>query len=323
MKHHFGDYPERSLGHWQMLPNRDRYRHGMPEDVTGLDAAVALSLTRHHANWREALTLPRLAEVTLHEPSTEQIAALPGFAHVKRLRITHARVEDLEVLAGLAVEELVLEYVSGFADLSPIARMPALRSLHLENLRGVTDFAPLAQAKGLRYLGIRGTDDWRQPVQPVAFLQGLARLEALVLGQVRVQGEELVDALLTLPALRLIHVPRGAFAVQTYARIEALLPHVAGTVFAPVWADVVVVKPLPPHDFRARLPPEELKANHPEVMIFEGGHRVYHEPEDLTYFFLDKGVRSIKCNAKGAHDKADAARVAYAALKDQARKGVL
>ena len=79
------------------------------------------------------------------------------------------------------MRELVLEYVSGFYDLSPLKELKSLKSAHFENLRRVSDFSGLSGIASLRYLGINGTLDWDQPIKDFEFLRDLGALEALKL----------------------------------------------------------------------------------------------------------------------------------------------
>ena len=116
-----------------------------------------------------------------------QIAASMGLGALKRLRLTHARPKSLDFVRGHeALEELVLEYVSGVDDLRPVAVLPNLRALHLENLRRMRDFSGLADAAKLRYLSVDGTFDWAQPISSLAFVSSLRALEHFRLGSVRV-----------------------------------------------------------------------------------------------------------------------------------------
>lgn len=70
-------------------------------------------------------------------------------------------MKNTNFLAELPLlQELVLEYVSGFCDLSPLRELKSLRSAHFENLRIVSDFSGLSGIASLRYLCISGTLDW-------------------------------------------------------------------------------------------------------------------------------------------------------------------
>jgi hypothetical protein len=179
--------------------------------------------------------LPRLEELTLHEPTGEQLDAAGALTRIKRLRITHARPKDIRFISGMrSVEELVLEYISGFNDLSPLAGLKRLRALHLENLRRVEDFGGLAGIKSLRYLAIHGTLDWNQPIADVEFLRGLRSLEELALFQTKIRARypAMLPAL-TLKKLRTLRVHSSYLPTEECALLEAGLPKVKGTQWGP------------------------------------------------------------------------------------------
>nr|WP_254846959.1 hypothetical protein [Leptospira alexanderi] len=57
---------------------------------------------------------------------------------LKKLRITHVRPKTIDFLIKLQnVEELVLEYVSGFESVGPIGELKNLKALHIENFRKI------------------------------------------------------------------------------------------------------------------------------------------------------------------------------------------
>jgi len=145
MKHHFADMLDRSGGYWTMTPNQARWRCHFGDLADAPGDVSRLMITRDDRNWRKALDCQNLVELTLHEPSQEQLAALPDFPPLKALRISHARPASLAMLESQpALQELVLEYVSRVDDLAPVGALPCLTALHLENLRGVSDFSPSA-----------------------------------------------------------------------------------------------------------------------------------------------------------------------------------
>src|SRR5271166_4023964 len=141
MRHHFGDLLDRDGGYWTILPNKDRYAFCIGDVPVGSKEVTIVTIGKADKNWSRALTLPNLEELTLHEPTKEQLDAIGEIHSVTRLRITHARPRTIEFIQSMtAVEELVLEYVSGFSDLSPLQALKRLRALHLENLRRVANF---------------------------------------------------------------------------------------------------------------------------------------------------------------------------------------
>ena len=185
MRHHFADLLDREGGYWTITPNRERHAYRIGDVPAGSSEITVITLGKEDAGWRRALTLPNLEELTLHEPTQEQLLAIGQLRGVKRMRITHARPKSLDFIRGMtSIEELVLEYVSGFDDLAPLRSFDRLRALHVENLRRVSDFSGLSGLTSLKYLSIYGTLDWKQPIADFEFLRGLPGLEVLGLFQV-------------------------------------------------------------------------------------------------------------------------------------------
>ena len=91
-------------------------------------------------------------------------------------------VQNTELAGEVNLEELILEYVSGFSDLAPLRKLKKLKSVHFENLRRVNDFSTLSGTESLRYIYINGTFDWSQPVEDFDFLSELPNLEIFALG---------------------------------------------------------------------------------------------------------------------------------------------
>jgi hypothetical protein len=158
MRHHFGDFLDRDGGYWTTIPNRERYAYRIGDVPSGSKEVTIVTIGKEDENWLRALTLPNLEELTLHDPTPEQLEAISNLRSLKRLRVTHARPRSIEfIVPMIGVEELVLEYVSGFDDLAPLRGLKRLRALHMENLRRVSDFSGLSGIKSLRYLSIYGT----------------------------------------------------------------------------------------------------------------------------------------------------------------------
>ena len=169
MRHHFGDLLDRDGDYWTIIPNIDRYAYRIGDVPSGSKQVTIVTVGKEDEHWSRVLTLPNLDELTLHAPTPAQVAAIGELRSIKRLRITHARPRSLEFIKSMrSVEELVLEYVSGFSDLSPLQKLKRLRALHIENLRGVSNFSGLSGIASLRYLSINGTLDWKQPIFPPA-----------------------------------------------------------------------------------------------------------------------------------------------------------
>ncbi|WP_324026830.1 hypothetical protein QSV08_04105 [Maribacter sp. BPC-D8] len=111
------------------------------------------------------------------------------------------------------LEELILEYVSGFSDLSPLKKLTKLKSLHFENLRKVKNFDGLSGIKSLRYLYINGTLDWKQPIENFEFLKGLPNLEVLALiWVINKTAYPAFEPIATLKKLKKINIISNMFA---------------------------------------------------------------------------------------------------------------
>ncbi len=280
MKHHFGDMLDREGGYWTMAPNVDRFAYTLDRlPAEAGDIAIA-TIGKHDENWQRILTFANLQEITLHEPSKEQLGAIASLRGLKRLRITHARPNHIEFIGPLAdLEELALEYVSGVSDLSPLRPLTRLRALHLENLRRVKDFSGLSGMQGLRYLHIDGTLDWKQPIENFEFLAALPTLEVLSLGQVITQcGFPAFMPAVGLKNLRRIKIPGNMFSTQEYALLQAAMPHVMGT---------------------------DWKLCEPFYGAFE---------------FLGKGAGRVKCTSPEAFAKCAEFTRRYNAMKEECRK---
>lgn len=318
MKFHWADFLDRESGHWTIIPNAERFKYRFDDVLRAPKSTTILTITRNDLNWKAAAKLPFLEELTLDNPSPEQLEFVSQLWRLKRLRISHARPKTLDMLSRLdQLEELVLEYVSRFSDLSPVGGLKNLRSLYIENLRGVRDFSGLAGAKKLLWFSVSGTVDWRQPISDFNFLAGLERLEILRIGVVRSLAE--TPALLsleTLKHLQMVRVYPAAFPLEEFAMLEATIPHVKGAIRDPAerrhgW------RTIPSNDIRAKLSAEVMADQHPEVMICEDGRRL--EPHFWQYSFLGKGGRLLDCNAKTAEKRVAEHRARYQAALEKFR----
>lgn len=269
MRHHFGDALDRDGGYWTIIPNRERYAYRIGDVPAGSPEVTIVTIGKDDEHWSRALTLPNLEELTLHEPTPEQLLAVQALKSIKRLRITHARPRAIDFISSMSgVEELVLEYVSGFSDLAPVAGLKRLRALHIENLRRVSDFSGLSGAKNLKYLAVNGTLDWQQPIDGFEFLRGLTKLEVFELWQVicRAPYPAMLPAL-SLRKLKTLRLHGSYLATEEYALLEEGLKGVEGATWGPyrTWAGREIE--LPNDDLRAHLPEEVLRARHPEVTV--------------------------------------------------------
>jgi len=268
------------------------------------DTAKIVTFGRDDADWLRVLSMPALEELTLHQPSPEQLKAVEQLPQLRRLRITHARPKSIDVLASLCnLEELILEYVSGFSDLSPLGKLPRLRSLHMENLRKVSDHSGLSDARGLRYLSIYGTLDWKQPINDFEFLHGLTNLEVLALWRVSTKAP--FPALLPLAQaknLKRVRIADDLFATEEYALLQVALPEVEGTGWEPYTRYAYSYLSLADDDPRSTLSDEELGAKHPEVRILYDGRREVADPGSEWFLLLGKGAGRVKCTSPNAAD---------------------
>jgi len=131
MKHHFADLLDREDDYWTIVPNIERYAYAADEVINDKQNAKVVTVNRHDSHWKQIFDLPYLEELTLHEPTKEQVASTKALKHLKRLRLSHFRAKDIEFISTLVnIEELVFEYVSGFSDLSPLRTLTRLKSLH-------------------------------------------------------------------------------------------------------------------------------------------------------------------------------------------------
>lgn len=320
MKHHFGDMLDREGDYWTMVPNRERYAYSIGEIPVGSKEITIVTIGRDEENWERVFTLPNIEELTLHEPTREQLVALSKLSQLKRLRITHARPKDIEFLGELTnVEELVFEYVSGFSDLSPLRRLTKLKALHIENLRKVKSFDGLKGILNLRYLHIDGTMDWKQPIENFMFLEGLPALEVLSLGQIITQAPfPAMLPVLSLHRLNKIKISGNMLAAQEYALLSVGLENVDGANFEAINRVAHFYVELPNNDLRAHLPKDLVKKNHPEVIVYYDGTRKIADPKSEWFEFIGKGAGRAKCTSLKAVEKCAKYEAEFEKMKQQA-----
>lgn len=229
MKHHFADFLDREDDYWTIVPNNERYAYSVDELLNRADneKLVVVTISKDSANWKQIFDLPKLEELTLHEPSSAQVESIKELKNLKRLRLTHFRAKDIEFINELTnIEELVLEYVSGVSDLSPLRNLINLKSLHLENLRRVSNFDGLSGLLSLRYLFISGTIDWKQTIENFGFLSGLPKLEVFALMFIKHKQEyPAFLPILELKNLKRIKIGLGTLETREYAFIQTAQPN--------------------------------------------------------------------------------------------------
>jgi len=232
MKHHFGDFLDRTGDYWTTIPNRERFAFIADFEISNKDEVKILTISKSQdkVHWEQIFECPNLEELTLHDPSKEQVQAIRKLTKIKRLRVTFFRATDIEFIGDLFnLEELILEYVSGFSDLTPLSKLTKLKSLHFENLRRVSNFDGLQGLNSLRYLHIDGTLDWNQPIENFEFVKGLPNLEVFSLGFIINKTEfPAFLPLLHLKKLKKIKIARDTFKSNEFAFLQVALPDVEG-----------------------------------------------------------------------------------------------
>lgn len=237
MKHHFVDLLDRSGDYWTTIPNIERYAYNAETNIVDKENVKILTINKKQHNWHQVFDCKNLEELTLHDPSKEQVQAIAKLNQLKRLRITFFRTADINFIGELEnLEELILEYVSGFTDLSPLSSLSKLKSVHFENLRRVSNFDGLRGLKTLRYLHIDGTVDWNQPIEDFEFLGGLPNLEVLSLGFITIKKKfPAFLPILNLKKLKKIKIGRATLSTNEYAFLQVALPNVQGCSWALYW----------------------------------------------------------------------------------------
>jgi Leucine-rich repeat (LRR) protein len=237
MKHHFGDFLDRTGDYWTIVPNVNRYSFSADSKIKDKSKVKILTISKSDRHWTQAFDCPNIEEVTLHDPSKEQVEQIQQLKQLTRLRVTFFRAKDIEFIGNLHnLEEVVLEYVSGFSDMSPLQRLKKIKSLHFENLRRVSNFDGLRGLKSLRYLHIDGTLDWNQPIGNFEFVKGLPNLEVFSLGFVINKTEfPAFLPLLHLKKLKKLSIVRDTFKTNDFAFLQAAFPKVKGCEWDLFW----------------------------------------------------------------------------------------
>jgi len=239
MKHHFGDFLDRTGDYWTTIPNRERFAFIADFEIANKDEVIILTIskTQDKNHWEQIFDCPNLEEIILHDPSKEQVQAIRRLTNIKRLRVTFFRTTDIEFIGDLHnLEELIFEYVSGFSDLTTLLKLKKLKSIHFENLRRVSNFDGLRGLDSLRYLHIDGTLDWNQPIENFDFLKGLPNLEVFSLGFIINKTEfPAFLPILHLKKLKKIKIGRATFKTNEYAFLTSAIPNIEGCKWDLCW----------------------------------------------------------------------------------------
>jgi len=322
MKHHFGDFLDRTGDYWTTIPNRERFAFIADFEIVNKEEVkiLTISKTQDKNHWEQIFDCPNLEELTLHDPSKEQVQAIRRLTNVKRLRVTFFRAADIEFIGDLHnLEELILEYVSGFSDLTPLAKLTKLKSVHFENLRKVSNFDGLKGTNSLRYLYINGTLDWNQPIDNFEFLSGLPNLEVFSLGWIINKSPfPALISVLTLKKLKKIRLISKTLPTQEFAFLERALPNVQGANNEICRRFAYSSSKLTRDDFRSQLSDEVIKEKHPEVRIIYDGTREINDPSTEWFEFIGKGAGRVKCNSPKADEKIEEFRQKYEQYKIEA-----
>lgn len=321
MKHHFGDFLDRSGGYWTIAPNRERWANHF-EDVNDAPPETSIiTIQKNDKNWPRIQELTDLRELTLHEPSKDQLSSIEKLSNLTSLRITHARPKDLDFLRQLHhLRELVLEYVSGFEHLDPLGDLVELRALHLENLRRVKNYSGLSSSKSLHYLSIDGTFDWKQPIEDMSFLRPLENLEYLRLNNVRVLADTpVLDALVPLKNLKYLNIPMYTLPLEDFAFIEAARSDIEGAVRPAYVVNDANRRPVSKEDIRSRMPESEFLEQR-TGFVADDGARYINEP--MTAFLLGKGTRTLTGAPEKIRKNCDLHESKYRELVRQFREAI-
>jgi len=151
MKHHFADLLDREGNYWTIVPNVKRFAYTLENNKRNDQEIKIVTIEKYDKDWDRIFKMPKLEEITFHEPSKTQLKEIGNLKQIKRLRISYARPKNIEFIADLSnLEEVIFEYVSGFSDLSPFKKLSKLKSLHLENLIRVSNYDGLQGIKTLK-----------------------------------------------------------------------------------------------------------------------------------------------------------------------------
>lgn len=149
-------------------------------DLTGLELAInleSLTLFRNHVRDLSPLSnLTQLRTVTVFSNDIVDLSPLSGVAALEYLYLSLTRITDLTPLKELEhLQVLSLHRNVALVDISPVSKLPRLRSLNLTESWNV-DFSDLAEFNTLSTLHLANVR-----LSDLSPLRNLSRLERLVL----------------------------------------------------------------------------------------------------------------------------------------------
>ena len=239
MKEYFRVSLDKSGDYWSIIPEVEEVELKTNIDFTNKIDIKNLTIDKHHEkkHWEQVFDCLNLEALTLHDPSDEQVQAIRKLTKLKRLRVIFLRTNDIKFIGDLLnLEELILEYVSGFSDLTPLLKLPKLKSIYFENLRKVSNFQDLSGIKSLRYLRISGTLETDQPIENFEFLNGLLNLEVFSLSWIKNKTSfPAFLPMLHLKNLKKIEIGRDRFKTNEYAFLQIAFPNIEGCSWDLFW----------------------------------------------------------------------------------------
>jgi hypothetical protein len=171
------------------------------------------------AEWCEFFKTPtRLRE--LYVSTRISVALFEAICHQTQLLqfgFKWGPIQDLSPIAELSKLTHLEIGSCSIIDLAPIAKLKSLKQLAINNAKNVSDYAPLGELKNLEYLHIDG-DLWsankRAPIDDLQFVPKLKNLRGLSLDYVRIDDPDWHKAIMKLPKLEQLFVPKVSCDVR-------------------------------------------------------------------------------------------------------------
>jgi hypothetical protein len=152
--------------------------------------------------------------------------ALRGQSQLRSLTVKWGDYADLTPVAGMPhLRTLRLGGASSVEDLQPLAGLVGVQDLLIEGLRKVRDLAPVAGMRGVTDLELGG--DWMAPrvarVESFAFLREMPQLRTLLLHTI-VADDLDYTPILALPNLTSVRVMRARGMRPSFEELKANTP---------------------------------------------------------------------------------------------------